>query len=138
MSVAALSLREPLRAPLAVGAAGAALAAALLVRDPHVPGFWPTCPILALTGVPCPACGGLRAAQDLLTGQWGAALSSNAYAVLTGLLVMGGYAAWLAAAAQGRRPRWLDRLPVMTLVWAGGLLLFGAVRLLPALSALRP
>ncbi|WP_270887903.1 DUF2752 domain-containing protein [Pedococcus sp. 5OH_020] len=136
--MAAPLLREQLRAPLLTGAAGAALAASVVLHDPHVPGSWPVCPFLRLTGVPCPGCGGLRAAHDLLTGSWTAAASENVYAVVTALLVCGGYVAWLLAASQGRRPAWADRLPVVTAVWAAGLLVFGAARLLPALSVLRP
>ncbi|MFC8500745.1 DUF2752 domain-containing protein [Pedococcus sp. NPDC057267] len=126
------------RAPLLVGAGGAALAAALVLRDPHQHGSWGLCPFLLLTGVPCPACGGLRATHDLLTGHLGAALSSNAYAVATAFLVVAAWASWLAAAARGRRPAWAARLPVAGPVWALGLLAFGALRLLPALSVLRP
>lgn len=138
MSVAAARLPEPLRAPLLVGAAGAAAAAALLLRDPHTPGSWPVCPILAVTGVPCPACGGLRATHDLLTGHLVAALSSNAFAALTVLLAGLAYVTWLASAARGRRLTWLRRSSLVGGLWAGGLLAFGLLRLLPALSVLRP
>ena len=101
MTAAAARLREPLRAPVLVGLAGAVLAAALLAQDPHA-GGWPGCVFLRLTGIPCPGCGGLRASHDLLTADLGAALSTNAYAVLTAALVAIGYAAWLAAAVRGR------------------------------------
>ncbi|KQU68521.1 DUF2752 domain-containing protein [Phycicoccus sp. Root101] len=138
MTVAASRLPEPLRAPLLVGAGGLLTAAALLARDPHTAGSWPVCPILALTGVPCPACGGLRATHDLLTGHVVAALSSNAYAVLTVLLAAGAYVAWLAAAARGRPLTWLRRSSWVGGLWAVGLLAFGLLRLLPALSVLRP
>lgn len=139
MSVATGSVAPAgVRAPLLVGAGGAALAAALVLRDPHQHGSWGLCPFLLVTGVPCPACGGLRATHDLLTGHVGAALSSNAYAVGTALLVAVAWASWLAAAARGRRPAWLARLTVAGPVWALGLLAFGALRLLPALSVLRP
>jgi hypothetical protein len=138
VTVAATRLPEPLRAPLLVGAAGMVAAAALLLRDPHTAGAWPACPILTLTGVPCPACGGLRATHDLLTGDVTAALSSNAYAVLTVLLAGLAYAVWLTAAARGRRITWLRRSSVVGGLWAGGLLAFGLLRLLPGLSVLRP
>ena len=128
----------PLRAPLLAGAGGAALAAALVLRDPHQHGSWGLCPFLLVTGVPCPACGGLRATHDLLTGHLGAALSSNAYAVGTVVLVAVAYASWLAAALRGRRPGWVARVPVAGPVWALGLLAFGVLRLLPPLSVLRP
>jgi hypothetical protein len=128
----------PLRAPLLTAAGGAAFAAALLVRDPHGSGAWGYCPLLLVTGQPCPGCGGLRAVHDLLRGDVAAALSSNAYAVFTAALAAVGYAVWLAAAARGRRAGWVDRLPRFVIWWGVGLLAFGVLRLLPALSVLRP
>ena len=143
-----------LKGPALGGAGGATLAAALLARDPHVPGAWPTCPFLALTGVPCPGCGGLRAVHDLLTGDVAAALSSNAWAVLTTVLVVGTYAVWLVARVGGPGPSreghrgtrvatalmaWMSaHASALAVAWAVGLLAFGALRLLPALSVLRP
>ena len=138
MTVAVRRVQEQLRAPLIVGAAGVAAAGALLLRDPHTAGSWPPCPILMLTGVPCPACGGLRATHDLLTGDLTAALSSNAYAVLTVLLAGLVFVAWSVATVRGRRPTWLQRSSVVGGLWAGGLLAFGLLRLLPELSVLRP
>jgi hypothetical protein len=141
-----------LKAPALVGVAGAGLAAALLVRDPHTPGSWPPCPFLALTGVPCPGCGGLRAVRDLVTGDLAGALSSNAWAVLTVVLVCATYAVWVVSRAGGERPgrspvargataatAWLSaRATVLVASWGVGLVAFGALRLLPALSVLRP
>ncbi|MGA8980704.1 MAG: DUF2752 domain-containing protein [Pedococcus sp.] len=138
MTVAATRLPEQLRAPLIAGAAGVVAAGALLLRDPHTAGSWPVCPILLLTGVPCPACGGLRATHDLLTGDVTAALSSNAYVVLTVLLAGMAFVTWVAAAVRGRRPTWLRRSSMVGGLWAGGLLAFGLLRLLPELSVLRP
>lgn len=128
----------PLRTPLLLGLGGAALAGALLLRDPHRSGSWGHCPLLLLTGWPCPACGGLRATRDLLTGDWVAALSSNAYVALTVVAVVVGYAAWLAAAFRGRRPSWAGRLPALVAWWGVGLAVFGLARYLPVLTALRP
>ncbi|HEY3534902.1 MAG TPA: DUF2752 domain-containing protein [Pedococcus sp.] len=133
-----LSARSPARTPLLLGAGAAALAGALLLRDPHHSGSWGYCPFLLVTGHPCPACGGLRATHDLLTGDWAAALSSNAYVVLTVVVAATGYAAWLAAALRGRRPSWARHLPTLVAWWGIGLAVFGVARYLPALSALRP
>jgi len=60
---------------VAVGAAG--VAARLALVDPAEPGHYPGCPILAVTGMYCPGCGGLRALHDLTHGDLVAALSSN-------------------------------------------------------------
>lgn len=65
------------RTPVLV--AGGVLAASLVlhVRDPHGAGSYGFCPWLALTGTYCPACGGLRAVNDLTHGDIAAAASSN-------------------------------------------------------------
>lgn len=127
-----------LRGPATVAAAGIALAAALLARDPHQSGSWGFCPFLVITGHPCPGCGGLRATNDLLHGRLAEAVSSNLYAVGTAALVGLAFLSWSVAAARGLRPRWLDRLPQLALAWAVGLAGFGVLRWLPALSDLRP
>ena len=49
----------------------------LHVRDPHDSGSWGYCPWLMLTGTYCPACGGLRAVNDLTRGDVAGAASSN-------------------------------------------------------------
>jgi hypothetical protein len=153
MGAAAVTPRDAsLRAPVLVGTGGLVLAAALLARDPHTTGSWPPCPFLALTGVPCPACGGLRAVHDLLAGDVPAALSSNAWAVLTTVLCLGAYAAWLVTRVGAGSPTpsgavrvattataWMSRrATVLAAAWGVGLVAFGALRLLPALSVLRP
>ena len=141
-----------LRGPALVGTAGAGLAAALIARDPHTSGSWPTCPFLALTGVPCPGCGGLRAVHDLMAGDLAGALSSNAWAVLTAVLVTGTYVVWVVSRVGGVRQgrsrvvrgataatAWVStRATVLVAAWAVGLVAFGALRLLPVLSVLRP
>ena len=72
---------ELLVAPgLAALAAGTAVTA-LALRDPHEQGSWGFCPFLALTGQPCPGCGGLRAVNDLTRLDVVSAISSNAFAV---------------------------------------------------------
>lgn len=67
---------------------GAVLAGSLLyigLADPHRPGFlFPGCPFKLLTGLNCPACGGLRMTHDLLTGNLGAAVVDNVF-LLVGL-----------------------------------------------------
>ena len=72
---------ELLRGPTVVGAAGLSGAMLLHVRDPHDEGTYGLCPFLALTGHPCPGCGGLRAVNDLTHGDVLSALSSNLLAI---------------------------------------------------------
>ncbi len=85
---------------------GAALAGALAyigLADPHRPGFlFPACPFKALTGLDCPACGGLRMTHDLLHGDLAAATVDNVF-LLFGLPLL---ALWLLL-------RWRQRRPLM-------------------------
>ncbi|THA73998.1 DUF2752 domain-containing protein [Streptomyces sp. A0642] len=106
--------------------------------DPNEPGHYPVCPLLRLTGLACPGCGGLRSAHAFAHGDIAAALGSNALAVL-------GYAAfavlwvlWTVRAAAGRPP--LRLAPRALHWWAIGsvVLIFTVVRNLPFGSALAP
>lgn len=89
---------------------GLALAGALTyigLADPHRPGFlFPGCPFKALTGLDCPACGGLRMTHDLLNGDLGAAMVDNLFL----LLALPVLSVWLAF-------RWRRGRPLMP-VWA--------------------
>jgi hypothetical protein len=79
-----------------VAAAGLSGCAAVALRDPHVPGSWGFCPFLAVTGLPCPLCGGLRAVHDLMWGRLGEALSANLL-VVAGLVIAAGAVLWWGA-----------------------------------------
>jgi hypothetical protein len=71
--------------------------------DPHSPHFaFPICPFKALTGLNCPACGGLRMTHDVLNGDLGAAVVDNVF-LLFGLPML---AAWLLL-------RWRRGQPLM-------------------------
>lgn len=90
------------RAPLLVGGAVAAMTLALHLRDPHAQGSWGECPWLALTGLYCPGCGGLRAVNDLTDGDVLGALSSNVvFVVLVPVLVLW-WALWTRRAWAGQ------------------------------------
>lgn len=75
---AVTSRRRSLAAPVGVAAVAVTAAAVLHFRDPHSAGSYGVCPMYALTGLWCPACGGLRAVNDLTNLDIGAAVSSNA------------------------------------------------------------
>ena len=85
---------------------GVALAGALAyigLADPHRPGFlFPACPFKALTGLDCPACGGLRMTHDLLNGDLAAAVVDNVFL----LVAMPALAVWLVV-------RWRRGLTLM-------------------------
>lgn len=69
------------RGPLLLAGGVLVASLALHLRDPHDSGSWGFCPWYLATGSYCPACGGLRAVNDLTRGDVVAAASSNLYLV---------------------------------------------------------
>lgn len=111
-------------------------AAYLGTHDPHVPGAYPPCVLLSITGFYCPACGGTRAAYDLLHGDVAGAFARNpAVPVLLVLTVVGlGVRVWRRRSGREVRPVsvWV---PVAI---ALALLVFGILRNLPGWDFLSP
>ncbi|UCM87326.1 DUF2752 domain-containing protein [Streptomyces marincola] len=101
--------RPPGRVPGAVLGPLAALAVAgaafgyVAVVDPNEPGHYPACPLLSLTGLHCPGCGGLRSAHALAHGDPVGALRANAL-VAAGCAVAAALLAGRFAAAQRGGP----------------------------------
>ncbi|MGX2997814.1 DUF2752 domain-containing protein [Streptomyces sp. JNUCC 64] len=126
-----------LLAPLGVLAAVAGAFAYVGTVDPNEPGHYPGCPLLALTGLYCPGCGGLRSAHAVVHGDLAAALAANAPAVVGYALFAVGWTWWTLNAARGR-PLSLAVPPAA--LWAAGTLLalFSIVRNLPFGGWLRP
>ena len=125
------STTELLRAPAVVGMVGAGALVLLHVRDPHESGSYGFCPFLAVTGHPCPGCGGLRAVNELTHGDIVGALSSNLLAIGLLALLTVAWAAWVVRRARGsddRMPVVRDRTLVLVLVVA---LAFGVLRNTP-------
>jgi hypothetical protein len=127
-----------LRNPVVAGVAGVAAATLLHVRDPSVDGSYGSCPILELTGRPCPGCGGLRAVGALTHGDMVGALGSNVLAVGLVAMLIAAWSAWVVKRARGTDARMLvmsDRALVLVLVVT---LAFGVVRNTPWGSGLAP
>ncbi|MFI0048787.1 DUF2752 domain-containing protein [Streptomyces griseus] len=105
--------------------------------DPNDPGHYPVCPLLRLTGVLCPGCGGLRSAHAFITGDLGTALSANAIATVGYVLFAAVWVLWLTRAWRGQ-PLRIALAPAWW--WGVGavLLIFTVVRNLPFGSALAP
>ncbi|MGV1035697.1 MAG: DUF2752 domain-containing protein [Candidatus Nanopelagicales bacterium] len=63
---------------------GVTLAATAYIRqvDPNQPGHYMPCPLKFVTGIDCPACGGLRCVHSLTNGDIVGAFDHNALAVL--------------------------------------------------------
>ncbi|GGL84609.1 membrane protein [Streptomyces fumigatiscleroticus] len=123
--------------PAGVLAAVAAAMAYVGTVDPNEPGHYPVCPLLRLTGVYCPGCGGLRSVHALVHGDVLAALRDNAVAVagVLGFAVL--WSVWMLRAVRGR-PLRIDPAPVA--LWTAGLslLVFTVVRNLPFGGWLHP
>lgn len=126
-----------LAAPAAVGLGVLAAWTAVAVVDPNQPGHYPACPLLSLTGLACPLCGGLRAAHDLAHGRLLEAADHNLLfvAALPVLLVL--FVRWTAVRARGgTRPlvpltgRWVPAVLVVAI-------LFGVLRNVPGADLLQ-
>ena len=122
-----------LRGPVGTAAAVGVAALALHVRDPHQQGSWGLCPFKAITGWDCPACGGLRAVNDLGHGQLVEAAHSNLFFVASLPLVVGLWLLWLRRGWTGDDSRVLPAAVVrpLTIAAAGVLLAFTIYRNTP-------
>jgi hypothetical protein len=89
-------------APVAAGAAGLGLCAALLVVDPNRPGAYGVCPFRLVTGLDCPGCGTLRSIHALLGGDLWLALDHNLLTVLLVPVLVAVWLRWLASSRAGR------------------------------------
>jgi hypothetical protein len=115
--------------------ATAACAAAIVVAviDPNEPGHYPTCPVLAMTGLYCTGCGTLRAVHDVLRGDLVGALHMNPLMLMMAPFAIATWAAWTIRAATGR-PRTWAAPPWALYVTAGALVLFTVLRNIPFLA----
>ncbi|BFO20676.1 hypothetical protein SHKM778_70640 [Streptomyces sp. KM77-8] len=143
-SVNAPSPSVPRRTPAARLAVPAGLLAAaagafsyVAAVDPGEPGHYPVCPLLRLTGLYCPGCGGLRSAHAVAHGDLLTALQANAPAVLGYALCAVLWTVWVVRAVRGTPFRFA---PPPALVWSLGALLlaFTVVRNLPFGGWLHP
>ncbi|GEA82914.1 hypothetical protein GCM10009774_27010 [Cellulomonas gelida] len=108
----------------------------LAVRDPHQSGSYGFCPLAAVTGLACPACGGLRATHDLAHGDLAAAWSMNPLWVSMVPVLVGLWFWWVVRVSRGRGapvlPSWSAWLLLVLLVG------FGVLRNLPGFEVLAP
>ncbi|ANW20662.1 DUF2752 domain-containing protein [Streptomyces clavuligerus] len=130
-------LARRLAAPLGALAAATAAFAYVGAVDPNEPGHYPVCPLLNLTGLYCPGCGGLRSAHAVVHGDLSAALGANALAVLAYAVLAAVWTAWLTRAVRDRPPP-RPLAPVWWWSLGGVMLVFSVVRNLPSGAALAP
>lgn len=117
--------------PLVVAGAGLAAAAFVGLVDPHDTGIYPDCPSQRLFGVACPLCGGLRGTNDLVHGDLGSMVATNA---LLPFLVLAAGWAWLAWTAGRVGWRWVPAFPDLGRRWrllTTVIVVFTVVRNLP-------
>ncbi|GAA4023130.1 DUF2752 domain-containing protein [Streptomyces plumbiresistens] len=105
--------------------------------DPNQPGHYPVCPLLRLTGIYCPGCGGLRSAHAFVHGDFVTALGDNALAVVGYFAFAVVWTVWVVRAVRGRPAR-IVLGPVQ--LWSLGALalVFTVVRNLPFGGWLHP
>ncbi|WP_306333850.1 DUF2752 domain-containing protein [Streptomyces sp. KL118A] len=105
--------------------------------DPNEPGHYPACPLLRLTGIYCPGCGGLRSAHAFVHGDVAAALGANALAVAGYVVFAVLWTVWVVRTVRGR-PLRIALGPVP--LWGLGALIavFTVARNLPFGSWLHP
>jgi Protein of unknown function (DUF2752) len=101
MAPSTTSSRGRLYTALGTGAVLVGGLAYIGIGDPHRPTFlFPACPFKALTGLNCPACGGLRMVHDVLHGDFAAAVVDNVF-VLVGLPLL---LAWILLCRRRAQP----------------------------------
>ncbi|MGP3685362.1 DUF2752 domain-containing protein [Streptomyces sp. IBSNAI002] len=127
-----------LRAPALTLAGAVAAFAYVGTVNPNEPGHYPVCPLLRLTGILCPGCGGLRSAYAFAHGDLITAFGANALAVAGYFVFAGFMLLWLVRAVRGGP---VPRLALRPLYWwgiGGAALVFAVVRNLSFGSALAP
>ncbi|MFE3324095.1 DUF2752 domain-containing protein [Streptomyces sp. NPDC059176] len=134
---APVPLLRRLAPPLATLAGVAAAFAYVGTIDPNEPGHYPVCPLLRLTGLYCPGCGGLRSAHAVVHGDLAVAFGANALAVIGYGVFAVLWTLWLVRAAKGRTLR-IEPGPRSWWAFGGLLLVFTVVRNLPFGSLLAP
>jgi Protein of unknown function (DUF2752) len=97
---------------LGTGALAVGALAYVGLVDPHRPGsLFPPCPFKLLTGLNCPACGGLRMTHDLLHGDLAGAVVDNVF-MLIGLPALALWVIWRIE--RGQRAFALPAIVVVT------------------------
>ena len=122
----------------ALGLTGAALfALSTHLVNPEVPGRWPTCPWLLLTGTFCPGCGTLRATHALTDGDLPLAFQRNPLTVLTYAVLAVSFVRWVVRLWRGEPRRLLaPAWSLYALFW--GILAFWVLRNVPGFEFLGP
>ncbi|GAA4226439.1 hypothetical protein FHR32_005891 [Streptosporangium album] len=130
----ARALLVPAGVALAAGAAVAFVGAV----DPNVPGHYPTCPFLLLTGLYCPGCGGLRAVYALAHGDPVTAFGLNPFLVAMVPLLAFLWGRWTLRSWRGGPFDGRAVRPVYVWAFLVSMILFWIVRNIPIGEFLAP
>ncbi|HSJ60107.1 MAG TPA: DUF2752 domain-containing protein [Jiangellaceae bacterium] len=126
-----------LTAPLAIAAAAGAAWFTVAALGPEVAVPLP-CPLLELTGMACPFCGGTRAAYALAHGDVATAAGHNAVVVSAVPVLVVLWFRWSVRRARGVRGPMVTMSAGALLALGAGLVVFAVVRNLPFGAALGP
>ena len=129
------------REALPAAAATAAVLAAgstLFAVDPNSPGHYPTCPVLATTGLYCPGCGALRAVHDMLHGDVAGALARNPMTVVVVPYLVLSAIFWVLRVTGRPAPRSTSLPPWTIWLLLGVVVTFGVLRNVPGWTLLSP
>ncbi|EYR64012.1 membrane protein [Actinotalea ferrariae CF5-4] len=124
---------RPWAGPAAVGLLTSAATLVLAVRSPYETGSYGVCPLLAVTGLWCPGCGGLRAVHALTQLDLAAAWGMNPLFVVGAPLLVLAWGLWLARSL-GRGPSVWGRATWPAWAFLVVSVLFAVLRNVPALE----
>lgn len=126
-----------LAGPVAVAAGALAAAGLVGTVDPNVPGHYPTCPFLWVTGLFCPGCGALRTVHALVHLDVATALTLNVLVVACVPLLALWWVRWSYRQWTGRPRRWVaPAWSLWTLLVV--VVAFGVLRNVPGFEVLAP
>jgi len=123
--------------PLSVLAATGAFAVVIHLRDPTVPGHYPTCPWLWLTGTYCPGCGSLRACHALTNADVVTAFHYNPFAVIVAVGLAATWLRWVRRQWRGAPRTWIAP-PWMVYLLIASIMAFWVLRNVPGFEFLGP
>ncbi|MCH9816055.1 MAG: DUF2752 domain-containing protein [Actinomycetia bacterium] len=136
-----LSRRRRATGPLATLGVGVAAVTYFGLTNPHEGSWIPACPLLSLTGLDCPLCGGSRAIHELTRGDVAQAIDHNLLVVVGAPIVLLAVLAWLWRSLVNPvtpTQAWLTprRTNLLVLGFVALLLAFAVIRNLPNFSVL--